>query len=437
MKTITLYMPYKPTLYITINPILWILSILLICAFPFTSRAEETPVTVIDGIVINSQNKKPLANVSLTIVGSNVSTVTNSEGKFSLKVSPDDLNKDIKAELIGFKTAVVRSDFNSSGDDGRIVIRMEPGQKISPIEKMLAEVTVYGGEPRKIVEEALRKIPENYPQDDNLLTGFYRETIQKGNRFISISEATVDVLKKSYKHRTSRGDKVKINKARSLASQKSSDTLAVKLAGGPYMPVMLDIVKNGDHLFHADEMDYFNFIMEEPVMIDDRMHFAVRFLPKVKLSYPLNKGRLFIDGETLAISRAEFELDMSDRNKATRAILQKKPSGLHFSPREVSGIVTYKFIDGKSYLNYISSTIKFKCDWKKRLFSSGYTTKAEMVITDRKNETDNSRFKDSFSQRKIFSDMVENYWEEDFWKDYNIIEPTESLEKAVVKLKKK
>ena len=44
--------------------------------------------------------------------------------------------------------------------------------------------------------------------------------------------------------------------------------------------------------------------------------------------------------------------------------------------------------------------------------------------------------KDAFKQRDVFYDMVEAYWNEDFWKDYNIIEPTESLESSVKKLKK-
>ena len=46
------------------------------------------------------------------------------------------------------------------------------------------------------------------------------------------------------------------------------------------------------------------------------------------------------------------------------------------------------------------------------------------------------KFTNTFGQRNIFADVVDNYWEADFWKDYNIIEPTESLEKAVDKLKK-
>ena len=40
-------------------------------------------------------------------------------------------------------------------------------------------------------------------------------------------------------------------------------------------------------------------------------------------------------------------------------------------------------------------------------------------------------------QRDSFTQMVNNFNDPDFWRDYNIIEPTESLEKAIKKLKKK
>lgn len=41
-----------------------------------------------------------------------------------------------------------------------------------------------------------------------------------------------------------------------------------------------------------------------------------------------------------------------------------------------------------------------------------------------------------FTSNQIFYDKVGNYWSEDFWGNYNIIAPTESLEHAVDKLKK-
>jgi hypothetical protein len=47
------------------------------------------------------------------------------------------------------------------------------------------------------------------------------------------------------------------------------------------------------------------------------------------------------------------------------------------------------------------------------------------------------KYKDAFKQREVFYDKINEYWDEDFWKDYNIIEPTESLESAVKKLRKR
>ena len=94
-------------------------------------------------------------------------------------------------------------------------------------------------------------------------------------------------------------------------------------------------------------------------------------------------------------------------------------------------------VDGKTYLNYISNTIRFKCDWKKKLFSTSYTVASEMVVTDkREGMLETIPNKEAFSLNQIFYDKVDEYWSPDFWGNYNIIEPTESLEHAVDKLKK-
>ena len=99
--------------------------------------------------------------------------------------------------------------------------------------------------------------------------------------------------------------------------------------------------------------------------------------------YALFIGKLYIDYERLSFTRAEFGLDMANRVKAVEAILHKKPVGLRFRPQEVAYLVTYKQQGTKTYLNYIRNVIRFKCDWKKRLFSSSYTAFSEMVVTDR------------------------------------------------------
>lgn len=112
-----------------------------------------------------------------------------------------------------------------------------------PYTNRLNEVVVYANNPRIIIEKALEKIPENYSVNRNRLTGFYRETVQKGRRYISVAEAVLDVSKTAYTDRTTYSDKLQVLKGRRLLSQKASDTLAVKVMGGPNISILIDVVK--------------------------------------------------------------------------------------------------------------------------------------------------------------------------------------------------
>jgi hypothetical protein len=230
---------------------------------------------------------------------------------------------------------------------------------------------------------------------------------------------------------------VQIFKGRQLLTTKVSDTLAVKLLGGPNLSIFADIVKNPDILFDEESLYNFTFKMKTSEFLDNRQQYVLSFEPAVILPYPLYYGTLYIDKETLAFTRAEFYLDMKDRNKATDAILRKKPAGLRFKPDEVLFIVSYKQRDGKSYLNYIRNEVQFKCDWKRRLFATNYTVISEMVVTESKEDSvGNIPRKESFNVNESLSDKVMNFYDDNFWGAYNIIEPTESLESAVNKLKK-
>lgn len=402
----------------------------------FTAVAQEpveamkTEFTV-SGVVRDKESRKKLENVAVSLVGTPIGTVTNAEGVFSLKIPHMDTIPQLELSHIGYMNAR----FSASAPEGSN--NMYATILMIPIALQLNEVVAYGNSARRIVEEALERIPKNYPSGESMTSAFYRETVQKGHRYISISEAMLDVYKTSYRQRTSDRDKVQIDKARRLLSQKQSDTLGVKVVGGPNLPLFMDVVKNAYALFDEETLDYYSFVQEPSVFIDDRLQYVISFRPRVKLDYALYVGRVFIDREHLAFTRAEFELDLSDRDRAVAAILYKKPLGLRFRPQKVSFLITYRQHDGVTCLNYICNEMCFKCDWKRRLFSSSYVARSEMVAVDREEHPERViARRDAFKPYQVFYDIVKEYWSEDFWKDYNIIEPTESLEDAVKKLRK-
>ena len=401
-------------------------ALLLLSSYPLQAQ-EEGNYFIVSGTVKDKQTKKKLEYVNISVPGTNVGTITNSDGEFTIKVQDSLQAKVVEISHIGYYNYRIALTGNDMVDENVMLTQNA---------NVLEEVVVRAHDPRMLVEEAMNRIGKNYSEKPTLLTGFYRETAQKGKRYINISEAIIDVYKTPYDEDASR-DRVQIFKGRALLSQKASDTLIVKLLGGPNLSLYVDIVKNPDILLDKTTLGYFSFRMEESVVMDNRPQYVISFQPQAILPYALHYGKLYIDKESLAFTRAEFNLNMEDRDKATSAILKKKPAGLRFRPVEVSFLVTYKQVNGKSYLNYIRNEVRFKCDWKRRLFSTNYAMVSEMVVTDSKDQAVNAiPYKMSFKSSQSLSDKVSDFRDENFWGSYNIIEPTESLEKAANKLRK-
>ncbi|MDD2358796.1 MAG: carboxypeptidase-like regulatory domain-containing protein [Thiovulaceae bacterium] len=402
-------------------------TVLLMLLFIVPVWAQDASYFTIKGVVKDKRTSKTLEYVNISVPGTDIGTVTNANGEFILKINTTAKAKTVSISHVGYSTY----SFPVKGENMDLVTIL-----LVPNPNLLNEVTIYSNDPLAVVQRAIDRIRENYSNKDKLLTGFYRETIKKNRTYINVSEAVVDVFKSPYEQGIVR-DQVQILKGRKLISPDPKDTLMVKLLGGPTLSVYVDIVKNPELILDPTALLYYRYSMGESVMIDDRSHYVVNFEPNVSIDVALYYGKLYIDKETFNISRAEFNLSMDDKNKATQAILRKKPFGLRFTPEEISFLVNYKIIDGRSRLNYLRSEVKFKCDWSKKLFRTNYTIVAETVITGVKE--DNALkipYRMSFRENQSLSDRVNSFIDPNFWEDYNIIAPEESLANAVNKLKK-
>ena len=392
--------------------------------------AQQDSIWVFSGKAIHAKTHKPLPFVSVTAHG--VGTVTNEDGEFLLKVRQKP--QAISFSYLGYKTRrLTPSDFkNISAMEATATVSMSPSTVV------LSEVIVKGGDARPLVLRAIEKIYDNYPRKPNLLRGFYRETVQKRQRFISIAEGVVDVYKSGYQHQDWR-DGVSILKGRRLLSLRQNDTLGVKLQGGPVLPIHLDVVKERSILFNEEELNNYSFNYLPSETMDQRLQYVVEMRPRTVVPYPLFHGRFYIDQETLAFTRIKLELDMSDTQKATSAMLRKKPLGLRFTPREMSVVIDYKTDEGLTRINYIRNVIRFRCDWKRKVFKSNFMVVSEMVVTDR-NEKEGIRpikVHDTFNRRDNFYDKVIFFDDPDFWGGENIIEPTDDLLNGIEKIKRR
>jgi hypothetical protein len=388
----------------------------------------------VSGIVVDETTGRVVAGACIS--GGDQTVVTNTDGFFLLKSVEHELTA-ITVSHVGYRSQRISVDGIATATPsqaGEPLMRI----RLQPATIQLNEVLVVASDPRSLVTSAIRKIPDNYSRQPELFSCFYRETAMKRQRYIMVAEGVVDMYKTSYNSDTRR-DRVAIRKGRRLLSPRSADTLSVKVTGGPIVPVQLDIVKNVDFLLNEEELECYELKMETPTYIADRRQYVVSIEPRRIMPYALYHGRLYIDQETLAFTRAELSLDMSDRTKATEMMLVRKPAGVRFRPRELSLLIDYRLEDGVTRISYVRSLFRFNCDWRRRLFATSFTACCEMAVTSRHAAGDVQpiRGRESFDQRDVFFDQVEYFRDPDFWQDYNIIEPTESLDRAIDRLLKK
>ncbi|MDR0972927.1 MAG: carboxypeptidase-like regulatory domain-containing protein [Prevotellaceae bacterium] len=384
--------------------------------------------TTLQGTVRDGETRRPLDYVNVVVLGTSIGTVTNVDGGFILQVADSIPSRRLEISHLGYRSQIIP--FDSTDVSGAVI-------SLQPRSNTLPEVVVRATDPLRLVRNAVAKITTNYPNTHNMLTAFYRETVRKRRTYIDVTEASIQIYKTPYDEGIA-GDRVAIYKGRRLVSPKVSDTLAVKLQGGPMLSVFVDVVKNPDVLFSEEALADYKFSMSDPVMLDDRPHYVVNVEPSRVQPYPLYYGQLFIDEATLAFTQVELHFSMKDRNKITAAILQRKPFSLRFRPTEMTWLITYRTENGVSYLNYVRNEIRFNCDWKRRLFATNYAVVSEMVVTDKQlRNVEPISWRNAFRERSILTDKVSDFYDENFWEGYNIIAPTESLLSAVNKLKKK
>ena len=399
--------------------------LLLLFATISAAKAQNSFVTI-NGTLKDSKTGEKIRYATIAVPNTGIGTVSNYDGEFTLKVNSALNAESFEVSHMSYATAKFRIS-EAAGRDKTYFLDVKPIQ--------LKEISVVPGDAREIVEMALRNIDKNYSAVPNMMTGFYRESIRQRRDYLSIAEAVVDIYKAPYL--TNQDDQVKIFRGRKGSNVKKADTLMVQLQGGPNVSMLLDIVKNTDLSIALDNLNNYQFELGNVVNIDNRVNWVINFSPAVISEEPLYFGKLCIDQETMAITRAEFSLDLSDEGKASRVFIQKKPIGLHFKPTSTSYLVTYKQQDGKYYLNYVRVDLKFSCDWKRRLFKNHYTVVSEVAITDRR--TGNIvKFANSdvFKKTMVFAEKVQDFADPGFWGEYNIIEPEISIENAIRKISK-
>jgi len=389
-------------------------------AFQNTTHLEHK------GSVVDSKTKSPLIYADLNVEGTNIRSITNNEGEFLLKVPKEHLDKKVIISFLGYKTKqVLLSDFKKNNTTISLDILVT---KLNEVNLNTVK------DAKQLFLDALKNKGENYYENEAIMTSFYRESIKKGRKNASLSEAVIEIYKQPTK--TTKKDILKLIKSRKNTNYSKLDTLALKLQGGPFSTLHTDIMKYPEYIFTEENLIYYDFEFETISQTNNHQVYVINFKQQGNVLSPLYYGKLYIDVSSLALLRADYKLNVSDKKLASAMFVKKKPKKVNAYPLEAAYRVDYRVKDGKWYYGYSNIHLIFKVKWKGRLFNNTYTLNSEMLITDWKQNITGAKPKpkESLKPSVIITDQASGFSDPEFWGEYNIIEPEKPIETAIKKI---
>jgi hypothetical protein len=393
-------------------------------------KSTQQNLIIIKGKVIDAGSRAPLVFATVAVKESNVAIVTNIDGEFTLKIGDLSTSKSLEVSFLGYKNkTILLSELKDNGSKNVIALEAAP----IPIK----EIVVKPLDPVSIVQKAISNIPKNYESVPNLMTAFYRETIRKNRTYVSIGEAVVEIFKAPYDNDL-RFDGARIYKGRKGSDVEKMDTVLFKLQGGPVSVLDLDLAKNTETVLTREAMQNYDYKLTGVIEIDGKPHYVIDFIQKPSVEMPLFMGSLYIEMDSYAITEAEFGFNLANKEAAQSIFIRKKPLGMKVIPEIATYRTKYREQGGKWHFEYSRAEVKFKVDWNKKLFNTYYTTMSEIAVTDRTDqEVIKFAGKDKIKYNDVFSDKVTSFTDKEFWGDYNVIEPDQSIESAIRRLSRK
>jgi hypothetical protein len=379
------------------------------------------------GEIADASNKEGLAFANISLLNSNISTISNINGDFSIKI-PENYKPNIKVSFIGYSPKIV--DLKNLKNKRNIILL---DVYSIPLSEMILTIPK---DVEGLVRKALFNSKSNYLNENLLMTSFFRESIKRRRKNVSLTEAVSKIYKFPYE--SYKRDVIEFVKLRKNTDYSRLDTLIVKLAGGPFNTLFLDIVKYPNFFIPKENIPLYSYVIKRTTKVNNSPVYVVGFKQKENIELPSIQGELYIKVDKLVIISANFNLNINNKDFIKNLFVVTKPKGANVWPLQAKYKVDYVEKNGKWIFNYSNLLLKLKINYDKKLFNTSYTFASEIAITD---WTQNNSFalpknKMRVKPKIILSDSKLGFIDLDFWGTDNIIEPEKSIQNAIRKIKK-
>ncbi|MBK8566233.1 MAG: carboxypeptidase-like regulatory domain-containing protein [Saprospiraceae bacterium] len=421
----------------TIKTIVSLLSLHFILVCSAISQSEYLTLT---GKVVDKKTKQPVPLAHVGIPEKGIGTTTGFDGGFVFKLPKANANSKLTISCMGYEGY----EKSASGFQSGSVIYLEQANN------QLAEVVVMEKDAIvNIIRRAVKNIPKNYPNEATNMLAFYRESLTDDSlRYRYLAEGVLKVYKPTYKN--DKEGQVGLVQGRKINLQDPLDTSFYSgLSSGHMAAHRFDFVKNREDFIDEAYFPYYKYWIESTTTYNGKQVWVIGFgkeenpttdgktkkKKKRSLADRLTgkregddgatasarmKGRIFIEKDSYAFIKAEFEVTKEGLRKGNDYPLYVG------SWKANKYVVNYRKHEGKWY---------FGDALREGVRSNGGRYANEIKTTEITDEKGNQiPYLERLERGNEFVELTGKY-DEDFWKNYNVTPMSEGLNESMTQYK--
>jgi hypothetical protein len=391
--------------------------------------AQTNRIFTIKGEVYDAQTNEMLSLASIRLEGTSYATVSNDDGIFSIKYNENENPTYLIVSYLGYRTARIALGEKDSRKESISVGLISDSIRLEGVDVNNRE------DAKAIVVKMIDRYDKQKPFQPKTAVSFFRERINRRNRNLSITEAVIEIQKNHIKEGL---NGAYVIESRKRNDYKPLDTIALKLQGGPYNLLYLDLLSHRNDILDDESIDKYNFRLDGTVRYDENDVYIIHFQQKEEVFEPLYQGELYITVDSYTLARSNFEMNITNSEEAAKLFVRKKPKSLQIEPTRVAYRIDYGVSDSDPILNYADLEMDFTINWKKRLFNRNYSVSAEMAFTqwDTAEKEEVKPRSERLKTSVIMLDSESGFSDPNFWKNYNVIEPDQTIESILKRIER-
>jgi hypothetical protein len=344
-------------------------------------------------------------------LGKPIGTIANEKGEFWFKIPNE--SDTVCISYLGYESFY--SPVRQIASDLHVLLNPQVS-KLSPV------VISGNSSALEVVKSAIKRIPENYPENPFWIQSFYKQIQKEDDDTTEFEEAVINILFKGYTKANPKNDSIELEKAHVL--------IEVGPAYDHLNEIQLlfnyDFVKSGFCFFSLSRLGEYDFAYEGMTQYNGQLLYIISFDQNEDVNRPLYKGKMYIDRISLAIVKFEYTISPKGmkywRWPWAFRVLEKKLIGAEDDWQQLNVSVGYEEWMGKWYVKDLHYFRRINRIYPKKGYACLYTWKLEAVVT----KIDTSippRLVDKtkYLPRARRLSRQAGQYDSTFWKNYNVI----------------